>query len=41
MTRWQRFLDWLLGARCHACGRRVFPRDIVRHYRTDCAGRIA
>lgn len=35
-----RFLDWLLGARCYACGHRVFPRDVVRHYLHECIGAI-
>lgn len=35
-----RFLDWLLGERCHLCGQRVFPADLVRHYRTRCEGAI-
>ena len=31
--RWiARFLDRLLGERCHACGVRVFPRNQVGHY---------
>ncbi|GAW57632.1 Membrane protein [Nocardioides sp. PD653] len=31
-----RFLDWLLGPRCNACGQRVYPSDMVGHYANDC-----
>lgn len=35
-----RFLDWLLGPRCHNCQTRVFPRDAVRHYLHQCPGKL-
>lgn len=30
-----RFLDWLLGPRCHLCWQRVYPRDQRLHDK-DC-----
>jgi hypothetical protein len=36
LDRLDRFLDWLLGARCPRCLGRVFPRDEARH-ELDCS----